>query len=453
MQVAWRGSHVVARLIRSTGWVAFGYAASQAIRLLSNLLLTRILFPEAFGLMALINVFLIGLTMLSDIGVAPSFQQSKRGDEPDFVNTAWTLQVIRGAILWVACCVLGFWAAWFYDDPQLQTMLPVAGLALLITGFDPTRILTASRHLALGRVTVLNLVSQVISLVFMLALAYIMRSVWALVLGGVLAAILKLVLMNVFLPGPKNRFLWSPDAAREIITFGKWIFLSTLCGFLLTQGDKAILGKYISMEALGIYNVGYFLASFPQLMAATVLSQVMIPLYREKPPGASAENFASIRKIRFTLTFLVLSMQFVLAFSGIWLVDFLYDDDFLASGGIVVVVACMNIPYLIGMTYDYAALSQGDSRGVFILLLFKAVAQTSLFILGMEMHGLIGALFGLWLSQVLVHPVVIWLAHRHKAWDPLHDVIFAVAGLLTTVLILRFHWADLDSLLSSTFLQ
>ncbi len=453
MQLAWRGSNVVARLIRSTGWVAFGYAASQFIRLASNLLLTRILFPEAFGLMALINVFLIGLTMLSDIGVAPSIQQSKRGDEPDFINTAWTLQVIRGVVLWVACGVLGFWGAWFYDDPQLQTMLPVAGLALLINGFDPTRILTASRHLTLGRVTVLNLISQVVSLAAVLVLAYITRSVWSLVLGGVIAAALKLVLMTIWLPGPNNRFLWSPDAAREIIKFGKWIFLSTLCGFLLTQGDKAILGKYISLQGLGIYNVGYFLASFPQLMAATVLSQVMIPLYREKPPGESAENFASIRKIRFALTFLVLSMQFLLAFSGLWLVDFLYDDNFLASGGIVVVVACMNIPYLIGMTYDYAALSQGDSRGVFILLLFKAAAQTSLFILGMEMYGLIGAFVGLWLSQILVHPVVIWLARRHRAWDPLHDVVYAAVGLLTTVLILQYHWAELDTLLSAAFLQ
>ena len=72
MQVAWRGSHLGARLIRSTGWVAIGYAASQAIRLFSNLILTRILFPEAFGLMALITVFLVGLNMLSDIGVSPS---------------------------------------------------------------------------------------------------------------------------------------------------------------------------------------------------------------------------------------------------------------------------------------------------------------------------------------------------------------------------------------------
>jgi O-antigen/teichoic acid export membrane protein len=183
------------------------------------------------------------------------------------------------------------------------------------------------------------------------------------------------------------------------------------------------------------------------------MSQVMIPLHRERPPGQSAENFASIRKIRFTLTFLVLGMQFVLAFSGIWLVELLYDDNFVAAGGIVVIIACMNFPYLIGMTYEYAALSRGDSRAFFALLLFKAVTQTGLFILGMELHGLIGALCGLWLAQVLAHPVVIWLAHRHKAWDPLHDVIFAVFGFATAAFILSYHWVDLESLLSTAFLQ
>lgn len=433
--------------------MAFGFGTSQIIRLASNLVLTRLLFPEAFGLMALITVFLVGLTMLSDIGVSPSIQQNPRGDEPDFINTAWTIQVVRGVFLWLTCCLLSVWAAWFYDEPQLKTMLPVAGLSLLIVGFEPTRILSASRHLALGKVTMLNLISQVLGLIVMLVLAYFMKSVWALVLGGVFGSLIRLVIMSLFLPGLRNRFFLSYDSASEIIKFGKWIFLSTLCGFLLTQGDKAILGKYITMEALGIYNIGYFLASFPQALASTVMSQVMIPLHRERPPGASLENYAAIRKTRLALTFVVLAMQFSMAMAGIWIVDILYDDRFLAAGGVVVMVACMNVPYLIGMTYDYSALGQGDSRSVFLVILLKAFAQTFLFILGMELHGLIGALFGLWLSQILVHPAVIWLARRHGAWDPWHDLFYAALATVATFLVFKYHSTDLEALLSTAFFQ
>ncbi len=440
------GGGIGARLARSSGWITLSYGMSQVIRLGSNLILTRLLFPEAFGLMALITVFLVGLMMLSDIGVAPSIQQSPRGDDPDFLNTAWTIQVIRGVILWLSCFGLGAAAAWFYGDPQLRVMLPVAGLSLLIAGFEPTRIVTASRHLNLSRVTLLDLLAQVIGLIGMLALVWVLRSVWALVIGGVFIALVRLIIMDLFMPGPRNRFLWAPDIVAELINFGKWIFLSTLCGFLLTQGDKAILGKYLSLKTLGIYNIGFFLASFPQALATKIMAQVMIPLHREHPPGASAENYAKVRRARFAMTTAVFAMQFTAAFAGIWMVDLLYDARFLAAGSIVVAVACMNVPYLIGMTYDYAALSRGDSRGLFYLLLAKAISQTLLFALGMEYYGITGAFVGVWLSQILVHPLVARLAYRHGAWDPWHDVIYAIAGLGLTGAVLWFHHDGLQAL-------
>lgn len=440
------GDGLRARLLRSTGWTFIGFSSAQILRLASNLVLTRLLFPEAFGLMAIITVFLVGLTMLSDIGIAPSIQQSPKGDDPDFLNTAWTVQAIRGGILWLICCGLGPLAAWFYADDRLTMMLPVAGLSLLIAGFNPTRIDSASRHLMVGRMTMLDILSQVFSLLVMLVLAWTLRSIWALVIGSVTGAIIRLCIMHLFLPGSPNRLRWDSEAAWDLIHFGKWIFLSTLCGFLLTQGDKAILGKYLSLESLGIYNIGYFLASFPQALAAMVMSRVMIPLHRECPPHESRENFNKVRKMRFMMTAAVFSMQFTAALLGIWVVDFLYDDRFLAAGGVVVAIACMGVPYLIGMTYDFAALGRGDSRGVFFLLLAKASTQVALFILGMEYYGLPGALIGLWMSQILVHPLVARLAYKHGAWDPWHDLFFASVAAGLTSFMLWFHREGLEVL-------
>lgn len=443
------GAGLRARLLRSAGWSVIGFGTTQFLRLASNLVLTRLLFPEAFGLMALVTVFLVGLTMLSDVGIAPSIQQNERGDDPDFLNTAWTLQALRGLILWVLCCGIAPLTAWFYEDDRLQMMLPVAGLSLLIAGFNPTRIETASRHLTVGHVTALDIIAQFMGLIAMLILAWTLQSVWALVIGSVLIAAFKLALMHFYLPGPANRFHWEWVAAMDLIHFGKWIFLSTICGFLLLQGDKAILGKYLTFDKLGIYNIGFFLAGFPQAMATFIMSRTMIPLHRECPPHESRENFNKVRRMRFLMTASVFSLQFFTAFIGVWLVDFLYDDRFLAAGSVVVAMACMNVPFLIGMTYDFSALGQGDSRGFFWLLLAKAVGQISFFILGMEYYGLPGALVGVWLSQILVHPLAARLAYKHGAWDPWHDLFYAVIAALLTTAVLWYHIDDLAVL--STF--
>jgi O-antigen/teichoic acid export membrane protein len=425
--------------MRSAGITLLGHGFSQALRMASNLILTRLLYPEAFGLMALIMVFIVGLTMLSDVGVGPSIQQSKRGDEQAFIDTAWTIQLLRGVLLTLACGILGMVAARIYGDARLETMLPVAGLSLLVSGFNPTRIETASRHLVVGRLTLLELIAQFATLVVIFIMAVTLRSVWALVLGNVVGAAIRLAIMHFFLPGPRNRWHWEATAARELIAFGKWIFLATMCAFLLTQGDKAILGKYLSLEMLGIYNIGYSLASFAQGLAGTIMGKTMIPMYRECPPGASLENFRKVRRARFALTGSVFLLQFALAFGGIWLVSIMYDARFAAAGSVVVAIACMNVPYLVGMTYDIAALTAGDSRGAFLLVLFKSITQTTMFIVGAELAGLPGALLGVWLAQILAHPFVALLARRHHAWDWLHDAFFATVGLVLTGLALWLH--------------
>jgi len=418
-----------ARAMRSSVWVAAGYAASQVLRLASNLILTRLLFPEAFGLMALVSVFLVGLTMFSDVGVAPAILQNKRGDDPEFLNTAWTIQLLRGVGLWLLTCAIALPAAGFYGEPMLAQLLPVGGLSLLLAGFLPTRIETANRHLLLGLVTALDLLAQVIGMLEMVALAWALQSVWALVLGWLLGSLVKLVLTHVFLPGAPNRLRWERPAAHELIHFGKWIFFSTACSFLLSQGDKAILGKYLSLDHLGIYNIGYFLASFPFLLGTTVIGRILIPLYRNTAQAPSARSQHRLRVMRFGLTGSLLAMLLMMAFFGTSLVQLLYDPRYAAAGAILVVIACFQIPQVIGLTYDQAALAAGDSRNFFYLTAARAFVQTALFLAGAHWGGLIGALIGQGVAFVAVYPVTIWLARRHKAWDPVHDVSFAVIGL------------------------
>ncbi|MDT8857323.1 oligosaccharide flippase family protein [Paracoccaceae bacterium Fryx2] len=432
-----------ARALRGSAITAGSYALAQALRLASNLILTRLLFPEAFGMMALVSVFLVGLSMFSDVGIGPAIAQNRRGDDPSFLNTAWTIQVIRGLLLWLATCAVALPAARFYDAPELALLLPAAGVTLLISGFSPTRIDTANRHLLLGRVTALDLASQIVGMVAMVALALAMGSIWALVLGAIVGAVARLVLMQRFLPGPRNRFAWDAAAGVELIRFGKWIFLSTACGFLLAQGDKAILGAYLPLDALGVYNIGYFLASFPMLLGGAVTGRILIPLYRDHPPGASAANAARLRRLRHGVSGTVLALLAVMAFAGVPLVGLLYDARYAGAGAIVVLIACVQMPAVIGMTYDQAALAAGDSRSYFLVIALKAAVQTLAFLIGAETGGLAGALVAQGVALAAVHPAIIWLARRHGVWDGGHDLVCALAVLVLGGLAL---WVNLGAL-------
>lgn len=422
---------LMGRALTGSALTAGSFVITQGLRLASNLILTRLLFPEAFGLMALVSVVLVGLQMFSDTGIGPAISRSPRGDDPAFLDTAWTLNVARGFLLWVMACALAWPLAWLWDAPDLIQLLPVAALTLLIAGFNPTRIDTANRHLVLGRLTALDLAAQVTGILAMVLLAWAMQSVWALVIGALIGSAAKLALTWAGLPGHHNRLRWERTAGKELLGFGKWIFLSTLCGFLLAQGDKAVLGGVLSLEEMGFYNIGFFLASFPVMLAGAVVSRVMIPLYRDHPPAASSGNAARMRRMRLGLSVTVLLLLAAMALGGQPLVRLLYDDRYLAAGAMVTLIALVQMPGVMGMTYDQSALAAGDGRGYFLLLALRAGVQTSALVIGAAQAGLVGVLVGQGLAALAVHPLIARLAHKHGAWDPLHD---ALAGALMLVL-------------------
>lgn len=430
---------IVRRVLRGSAWMAAGSLSSQALRLVANLILTRLLFPEAFGLMALVTAFIIGMSMFSDVGILPWIQQNKKGDDPVYLNTAWTVQVARGVVLWLVLCLLAAPLASFFNEPALAVILPIAGLELLIMGFVPTRAHAAYRHLDVARVVSFKLASQVVGVVIMVVLAWQLQSVWALVIGTLARCVALVAMMHLGLSGHVDRPAWNREAASEIIGFGKWIFLSTICGFFVAQGDKLILGKLLSTQTLGIYNIGFFLASFPVLLAETVTRKVLIPLYRDRPPHASRANFMAIRRLRFGVTGGIFLLLAALSLFGTGLVDLLYDERYTLSGVILVLVACAKMPLAIGLTYAQAALASGNSRQFFWVVAVKAALLLVFMLLGTWHYGVVGAIAGQAVAHLLTLPAIVVLARAQGAWDWLHDALFLLATLAIGAVTLWLH--------------
>jgi O-antigen/teichoic acid export membrane protein len=177
-----------------------------------------------------------------------------------------------------------------------------------------------------------------------------------------------------------------------------------------------------------------------------VNQRLMIPVYREQPPAAAQENRQKLHRLRMAMSGGILSLLAVMAFAGPWLVDILYDDRYAQAGAMVVVLACGMIPQVIGMTYDQAALAAGDSRRFFVFSGSRAVIQVIFLLVGITQFGLLGALVALGLSMVVVHPVLIWLARCHRAWDGPHDLVTGVIGAGIVLLALNWHWERVISL-------
>src|SRR6185437_8716549 len=94
------------RAYRAGQWIIAAHGVSLALRFAGSLIMTRLLSPDSFGVMAIAASMQIMITLLSDIGLHQAVVQSSRGAERDFLRTAWSIQILRGGFIWLACALL-----------------------------------------------------------------------------------------------------------------------------------------------------------------------------------------------------------------------------------------------------------------------------------------------------------------------------------------------------------
>ena len=416
------------RAIRGSFWTVAGYGSNQVLRLGGNLVLTRLLFPEAFGLMALVQVFMQGLQMFSDFGIVPSIIQNPKGNTPEFLNTAWTLQALRGVGLWAASFAIALPAAYVYGEPQLAQLLPAAGLTAFISGLNSTRLATVNRQLELGRLTALEISSYVIGLVTMVVGAWLYPTIWMLVLGGVVSAIAKLVLSHTWLPGEVNRFCWNQEAIAALYGFGRWIVLSTLLTFLAGQGDRLVLGWVMDVRFLGIYTIAITLSSVPWEIITQLVNRVLFPSYSEVFRDRPERLYSVLRRSRLILIAFswVASLLFI-AF-GQELVSFLYDSRYDDAGWILQTLALGSLGGVLGGTYDGILLARGNSLQVTALLAIQIVLQFGAMVLGFQWGGQEGVIIGLAATRWILYPFRALFYARISLWQPEVDLPLLALG-------------------------
>ncbi|ADW68902.1 oligosaccharide flippase family protein [Granulicella tundricola] len=288
------------KALNATLWTILSYGAAQGLRVVNSLVLTRLLLPEAFGELSLVMTLIVGMTLLSDLGLEPSIIQSKHGDEPLFLNTAWTLQAMRGCVLWLVAVALAWPAAKFYHDPQLVYVLPVLALTTILNGFNSVGLFTLARHMGVRRLFALDFSTQILTLAVTVTWAYYRPSVWALVVGSLFAATYRLVLSHQkkIVPGVRNRLCWDKASIHEIVRFGKWIVLGTAFFFFASQADRLILGKLVSLTMLGIYLIAFQISDIPRSVIGALSSQVGYPFVAKIIHLPMAEFRAQFLKYR-----------------------------------------------------------------------------------------------------------------------------------------------------------
>ena len=421
-------------VLKGSAWTVFGVAAGQVLRLGKSLILSRLLFPEAYGVMAIVWAVLYTLDLLSDVGVAPAIVRSAYGDRESFLNTAWTLKTIRGGLLFLISCAIAYPVAHFYGQPDLAIFIPIAGLTTLIEGFCSTKIYSCQRNMVYGPTTILDISTEVIGLISTLTWAYLNPSVWALLGGAIIGRVFHVISSHIILPGPRNKFQWDREALHELIHFGKWIFLSSLVFLLYSQGDRMILGKYFDARLLGIYGVAILLSEAVTGVVTRLNDYVVYPALSRVVNNDRARLQSVLYRARLGTDAAMLLPIAILMLIGNELVGFLYDSRYHEAGWMlqILCIRLMMMSILVGNASCLMAL--GNSR----FALIQNILRTAWLLIGITIiwpiYGVHGVVWVVSLTEVPVLIVLWWTLYQYKILllkrEILSGVFIAVGSLI-----------------------
>lgn len=409
--------------IRASAWTFGSYGVSQVLRLGSNILLTHLLSTDEhgssgiIGLMFIVNTVLQGLQMLSDLGIAPSIIQNPRGEETRFLRTAWTLQILRGALLWVVAGLIAWPLSLYLDQPLLALVLPLITLTIFIEGFSSMNLAVYNRRLQIAPMVMLELGAYAFSLCVMITWAWFSPTIWAPVAGGIAYSTVYMIASHGF-RGVRMAFQLDRGVAGQVLHFGKWLFLSSILAFLAGQLDRLILMSFMTTEQLGVYSVAWAMAMAMVQVLAVLARKVLFPLYARTAEANFDDLRRQTRRVRLVLLSVSLPPMWLLIFIAPELMDFLYPEEYHEAGWMLQVLGIGGIFACILTPVDCVLMATGDTFRHMLMQFSRSVLVMICMTTGYAIAGVNGLIYGFAASTALYYPFLVLLIRRYRVWLP-----------------------------------
>ena len=271
------GQSLSGKTARGTFWVFTLRIIDRLFKLVRIIILARILSPDDFGVFGIALLVLSILGSFSQTGFSQALIQ-KQEDIRSYLNTAWTVRVVRAVLIAIIVFFLAKPAASFFGAPGAEYILRVIGFSIIIQSLGNIGVLYFQKELKFHKFFKYQFIGTVVDFTVAIIAVYLLKSVWALVLGLLAGTLTRCIMSYVIEPSrPKFRFVKSQ--ARELFGFGKWVLGSGILIFFIIQGDDIFVGGLLGATMLGFYQMAYRISNTPTTETTHVISQVSFPLY------------------------------------------------------------------------------------------------------------------------------------------------------------------------------
>lgn len=349
------GKTLSQKVVKGGFWVFFLRIVNRGFSLIRLIVLARVLSPNDFGLMGIALLTMSTLETFSQTGFQQALIQKKENIE-SYLNSVWTILILRGFILFIILYFIAPYAAIFFGAPEAKPIIRVIGFSILFQAFTNIGVIYFQKELEFNREFIYQFSGTLADFIIAISAVLILRNVWALVLGLLAGNVVRCFVSYLIHPYRPHLSKYL-GKAKELFGFGKWIMGSSIIIFLATQGDDFFLGKILGATVLGLYQMAFRLSNLMTTEITHVMSQLTFPLYSKLQSDTLKLEKAFLRTLDvtaniilpFTVSIIILSYDFTILFLSEKWMDMLFTLQILAIAGFIRSLIATSGPLFVAM--------------------------------------------------------------------------------------------------------
>lgn len=272
-------SDLVAKTKTGLQWSFIDRFLTQGIQLFITLLLARILGPSEFGLVGMLAVFIAISNVFVDSGFSSALIRKMNRNESDLI-TAFYYNIAISFICYLALYACAPYVANFYNQSELERILPVLGVSVILNAFSLIPRVKLTLAMNFKTQAIISIISVIISGMVAIFLAINSYGVWALVAHALINACCNTLLLNILEPW-RPRGGISKSSFEYLFGYGSKLLISGLLDVGYNNLYQIIIGKKFSPALVGQYTQANQLASVSALTLTGIIQRVTFPMFSQ----------------------------------------------------------------------------------------------------------------------------------------------------------------------------
>ncbi len=430
------GENLSQSVIKSGFWVSLFRIVNRFFILIKFIILARLLEPSDFGLMGIASMILLGLEAFSETGFQSALIQ-KRGDIRQYLDSAWTILILRSFCLFFLFYLVAPYASIFFNSPEATPIIQVIGLTTVFEAFTNIGIIYFQKELEFNKQIIYQFSAIFSDFIVSIISALILKNVWALVLGTIAGNLVGMITSYMIHPY-RPRLSSDLEKAKELFGFGKWILGSSMILFLIKQVGNIFVGKFLGLMSLGFYQLAYRISSTPFSQITQIVSQIILPAYSKLQDDIPKLRKAFLETLQFNILLTTpiagliyaLGPEFITLFLGEKWTPMISVLEILALGELILSTGGVMGPLWVSVGKVRFAMGFQTIKLLLLLIL------TYPFIIR---WGILGAAYAVVASSVI--PILLGLYEiseilECRIWNIIHQIAFPIlsTGIMITVI-------------------